>query len=829
MIASSLGFSLTIVWVLVFLLSSFQQQKFSEVLFDQQFASVRRLAAEITGELQGHVEMLTISASLIPDDLSPRTLDDQLPRLAVLQHAFTSGINVIGLDGRVIVDYPAILGRRGMDVSDDDYFQNVVMTGKPAIATVVTEKILQRPALVMAVPVLDNKGKVRAVLAGTIDLSAPDFFGFVFERKLAGKEQFYVTSLHNNLVLASTDPTRVLTTSSAPGQNTVYDGFVAGFEGSTVARNSNGIEMLFSVSSVPMANWLVTAAYPAEVAFQPMIAMRHYLIAMAAILTLLAIFATHWTMRRLLAPLGESGQAMQRMKHGTTSRAPVPLKDTGETSGIINHFNPLVNNRHRSEAELSVSEQRFHALIDNAPDPIFVLIRGYFAYVNAATLRLFGADSKEQLLGQSILTRMHPDMHVSVDESIRSYNETRKVIPAIERKLLQIDGSVVYARLSAMPLIFENQDGSLVFTRDITERKLAERALRKSEERFRRLAALSSEWYWELDENFVLTTLEGWHAKKGSKIPGFRIGKSPREMGLEIDEPLWRAHHARLKARDPFIDFEYRWQEPNGRLAWRSISGEPMFDEDGIFKGYRGTGKDITQRKLAEEALRQSQARIRKLAVHQETIKEKERKRIARDLHDDLGQTLLAIRLDASRMAEQAAAPYHDLHNTAQLMLENIDIAMRSVKSIINDLRPFVLDLGLIAAMEWQVQNFQRWSGIECDLQINNGDFDRNLDETNSTALFRVLQESLTNIARHASASQVQIEVCIEGDLLNMRIADNGIGISINQRNKTNKFGLINIEERINALGGKFSIAGLPGKGTTLTLTIPIAAMHVAG
>jgi signal transduction histidine kinase len=247
-----------------------------------------------------------------------------------------------------------------------------------------------------------------------------------------------------------------------------------------------------------------------------------------------------------------------------------------------------------------------------------------------------------------------------------------------------------------------------------------------------------------------------------------------------------------------------------------------MFDEEGNYKGYRGTGKDITARKIAEEALRQSKERLRELAAHQETIKERERKRIAQDLHDELGQTLLAIRLDAESLAERSAATHPDLHATAHLMLTHIDMAMKSVKSVINDLRPFVLDLGIVAAMEWQVSEFQRRSGIACKLQVDDEDFDCHLDEDQVTALFRIVQESLTNIGRHAKASQAQIVVCTKDDRIEMKIADNGMGFDPEKRDRQSTYGLAGIEERINVIGGTFAIDSIPGIGTALMISMPI-------
>jgi PAS domain S-box-containing protein len=515
---------------------------------------------------------------------------------------------------------------------------------------------------------------------------------------------------------------------------------------------------------------------------------------------------------------------MQRMTHGTASLAPLPVKGKGEISSIINNFNALVEDQHRSEAALAVSEQRFRSLVEHAPDAIYLCNRhGCIAYANAAALQLFGAHSPDQLVGQSLFGRVHPDLHGLVEKSLQSVIEAKEAFAPMEVKLQRMDGTVVYAQISAIPFDYENEPVALAFARDITDRKLAEQALRESEERFRRLAALSSEWYWEHDENCVMTNMAGWKTKKNSIIQRYQVGKIAWEKKSGSDDPTRKAIRAKVEARRAFKDVEYARTEPDGSVVWYSVSGEPMFDEHGTYKGYRGTGKDITERKQAEEALRQSRARIRKLAAHQATIKEQERKRIARDLHDELGQTLLAIRLEAATLTEQTAAAHPDFHSSARLMLRHIDMAMKSVKAAINDLRPFVLDLGLMAAMEWQVHEFESMSGIACDLKVDDEDFDRHLDKSHSTALFRIVQESLTNIAQHAKARQVSIVIRTEDDQLDMTIADNGIGIAPNHLNKKNTFGLLGIEERINALGGRFNIDSAPGRGTTLRISMPIS------
>jgi signal transduction histidine kinase len=229
------------------------------------------------------------------------------------------------------------------------------------------------------------------------------------------------------------------------------------------------------------------------------------------------------------------------------------------------------------------------------------------------------------------------------------------------------------------------------------------------------------------------------------------------------------------------------------------------------------------QRKLILQAdeLRESKQLLRQLASHQEQIKEEERKRIAREIHDELGQNLLALRIDASMLHARTAKMHPKLNEKATYALNQIDTTIKSVRSIINNLRPTVLDLGLQAAIEWQIQEFRRRSGIVCELAVEDERFDQALDEKCATALFRILQESLTNVLRHAKASRVEVTLSKEGNCLCMKISDNGIGLPKDHTKKGQSFGLQGIDERIKMLGGELKIDSVPGKGTSLTISVP--------
>lgn len=223
----------------------------------------------------------------------------------------------------------------------------------------------------------------------------------------------------------------------------------------------------------------------------------------------------------------------------------------------------------------------------------------------------------------------------------------------------------------------------------------------------------------------------------------------------------------------------------------------------------------------SQAKLQQSHQKLRRLAAHADQIKEQERKRIAREIHDDLGQNLLVLRIEADLLATRTRHRHPRLHARAASTLQQIDSTIKSVRHIINDLRPTVLDLGLNAAVEWQIARFRERSGMMCELLEHQHDI--RVDDHCATAFFRILQESLSNIAQHARASLVRVELGQVGATLTMTITDNGIGLRAGSRNKVGSFGLVGIEERISLLGGTCAIVSSPNAGTTVTISVPLA------
>jgi signal transduction histidine kinase len=238
----------------------------------------------------------------------------------------------------------------------------------------------------------------------------------------------------------------------------------------------------------------------------------------------------------------------------------------------------------------------------------------------------------------------------------------------------------------------------------------------------------------------------------------------------------------------------------------------------------------IVSRRRSSDQIRESREELRALSTHLQTVTERERTRIAREIHDELGTQLTSLKFDVAWLRDRAARidESSDERQKLSSMLKNIDGAIGSVRRIATELRPAVLDtLGLTAAIEWQAKDFQERTGIACNLGRMEEDLQLN-DET-STAVFRVFQESLTNVARHAKATEVNVGVeRIDGRLV-MQIADNGRGLDPTTINTVRSLGIIGMQERVRLLDGELTIHGLNGQGTTVHVEVPIGNDAASG
>ena len=227
------------------------------------------------------------------------------------------------------------------------------------------------------------------------------------------------------------------------------------------------------------------------------------------------------------------------------------------------------------------------------------------------------------------------------------------------------------------------------------------------------------------------------------------------------------------------------------------------------------------ERQHAEERLRRSLDQLRALTKYLQYVREEERTRIAREVHDELGQALTGLKLDLSILATGLAKLSPELHAKSQTMIGHIDTTIQTVRRIATELRPGILDsLGLVAALEWQANEFQMRSGIRC--KVTSTVSDAQWPPDLQTVFFRIFQETLTNVIRHAKAKQVDVRLQEQNGSLVMAVRDNGRGISPEELASTRSLGLVGMRERAMLIGGEVTLTGAPGKGTTVTLRVPL-------
>lgn len=230
--------------------------------------------------------------------------------------------------------------------------------------------------------------------------------------------------------------------------------------------------------------------------------------------------------------------------------------------------------------------------------------------------------------------------------------------------------------------------------------------------------------------------------------------------------------------------------------------------------------KERTGRRLAQVQLRRSLKQLRTLSVYLQHVREAEQIRIAREVHDELGQSLTGLKLQLTWLASRLPKQSKLLHAKARSMATHIDETILAVRRIATELRPGVLDTaGLLAALEWQANQFQTQTGIVCEVKA--GMKETHWDQELNTAFFRIFQEALTNVIRHAKATKVEVRLAEAGGQVVLEVADNGRGISKAEIHNTKSIGLLGIRERAVLLGGTLRIKGQRGKGTTLTARIP--------
>lgn len=362
------------------------------------------------------------------------------------------------------------------------------------------------------------------------------------------------------------------------------------------------------------------------------------------------------------------------------------------------------------------------------------------------------------------------------------------------------------------------------------ERRRAEDVLRETELRYRTLVESVGAIVWRGDARTLQYTFVSHEAEALLGYPVAQWLEEPefwKEHIHPADRDWVSAFCAKAVTEQRAHEFEYRMIAADGRVVWlRDVVRVVV--EDGAPVELVGVMVDVTERRRGEDEVERSRAQLRALSRRLQEALEAERAAISRELHDEMGQMLTALKMDLGWLKEHFSVPRRRVAREAVLrrlrdMVVLVGSAIGRVRRLSGELRPGVLDqLGLSAAIEWQATEFQRRTGIRCLVRSTVAGHE--LDRRVATGVFRVFQEALTNVARHASARAVRVRLTEGRGRLILTVKDDGKGIRPDEASSPGALGLLGMRERAQLMEGEVTVEGVPGRGTTVTLSIPVAA-----
>lgn len=427
---------------------------------------------------------------------------------------------------------------------------------------------------------------------------------------------------------------------------------------------------------------------------------------------------------------------------------------------------------------------------------------------------------------ENFMNLIHPNQVNDIDQVLKEYLDEKR--SGFEIEFLMKTKNEGYRWILSRGKVFaKDENGNpvrMVGTQvDITERKRIENALHENEQRINLILK-------SLPISLFTLSLDNMHYTKWiSDNVQLLTGFSADNFMEKNDFWMERVHPEDLTKIMDLSNYvngininEHRWLCADGQYQWFLNYALIKTDENGNPKEVIGTWQNIHERKLSEDKIHHSEEQLRSLANHLESIREEERNKIAREVHDEFGQSLTALKMITLSIKKKLSKENKELAEKAKDMAELISSIIQSVQKITSELRPQVLEsIGLLEALEWYFGEFQSRTRINCSIEIS---VDNSIlfDDKQSITIYRIFQEALTNIARHSNAKRVKVSIKSEDNLLYIKIEDNGKGLDISKINDPKSFGIIGMKERAITLGGEVLFGSIKNKGTTIVLKVPV-------
>ena len=528
---------------------------------------------------------------------------------------------------------------------------------------------------------------------------------------------------------------------------------------------------------------------------------------------------------KLLADPGGSAKVQWRHRHANgdwhwLDGVATNLLDDPAVNAVVHNFRDITRQK-EAENKIILEKELSESIINSLPG-IFYLFdeAGKILRWNRNFEKISGYSSEE-------IGKMQPTDFFDVNEK----EQVRKNIGNIfetgtyeaEGRFFTKEGKKIAYFFTGHSAEFENKPCLIGVCIDISERKKAEDATRTSNEKYQLIAKATNDsiWDWNLLTNKVirdgkkLETLFGYEECEASDVDYFwsktahqedweRVTKQRNTIFENPSESYWEA--------------EYRFLRTNGEYAYVYDRGYIMRNKEGKPIRMIGASQDISELKKSEKGLIEKNHELKQLSAYLQNVREEERKHIAREVHDQLGQLATALKIDIDWLSIKIVTLEEAAKNRIAHANKTIEVLISSVRKLASSLRPSILDdFGLNAALQWQCDEFQNVNGIQCIFE--SGFDDKDLTINMKTELFRIAQESLTNILRHSKADSVTVSIKEDIEKIYLYIIDNGQGFNVNEHKNT--LGLIGLRERALSLDGELLIESQIGKGTTICSVIP--------
>jgi PAS domain S-box-containing protein len=505
-----------------------------------------------------------------------------------------------------------------------------------------------------------------------------------------------------------------------------------------------------------------------------------------------------------------------KVRDGLFYAEPMQLDGRGLVLTLMND----ITERKKMEKDLRESEENYRLLMDTIPIGVIVHQEGLINYINPTGAKLFNAATPQVLIGKPILSLVHPDYQAVVRDRIGAALQDREIAALIYEKLVRVDGTSFDAEVAGLRLILSGKTSVMVMIADITKRKYAEDMLRHSEENFRHLSENTA-------DGIVILTAEGrnlYANPRACELLGYTAEEiahaSLQDLVQKNDLPeVVQRMQDRLAGKIVPPEFELRINRKDGTSFEADINATVT-----VWQGQNCDlvfFRDITERKQAQEAIKLQNERIQEVSRQLVKVQEQEKRLLASELHDDLGQSLTSLKLmlEFAASTRTTSKQQKTLEDARTLVSE----LMGKVRNLSLDLRPAMLDdFGLFPALRWLFGRFHDQTGISVNYN-NILESEPRFSRTVETAAFRIIQEALTNIARHTEVKEAHVSLEF-GKELSIEIMDKGPGFDFaNKIKKTAASGgLSGMQERARLLGGKLEIHSQKGHGTRIVAKIPL-------